>query len=164
MVTKEKTTVTSSGSYRQMRYDNMLFPGVEVPPPSFLDQVPPFDLSALVPYDPRLLANWPAQLYNLDVEVVVEDAYEAMIALARQQDDPLKGTMMMIIRPILSCFSATTTRSLQVSSTTYQLVLLPVWVALLQYKEGHSLALVNGQTGKVVSGLALPDDSKGDAR
>lgn len=67
---------------------------------------------------------------------------------------------MMIIRPILSRFSATTTRSLQVSSMTYQLVLLLVWVAPSQSKDGCSLALVNGQTGKVVSGLMLPGDSK----
>jgi hypothetical protein len=107
------------------------------------------------------LADWPTQLYNLDVEVVVEDAYVAMLALARRQDDPLKGTVMMVVRPILSCFSATTTRSLQVSGTTYQLVLLPVWVAVLQTKEGRGLALANGQTGKVVSGLVLPGDPKG---
>ena len=49
-------------------------------------------------------------------------------------------------------------RSFQVICTAYQLVLLPVWVALLQSKDGRSLALVNGQTGKTVMGLTLPDE------
>ncbi len=71
-----------------MTYDNLPFPGVDIPPPSFLDQVPPFDLHALVPYEPRLLADWPAQLYNLDVEVVVEDAYDTMLALTYRQAGP----------------------------------------------------------------------------
>jgi hypothetical protein len=35
---------------------------------------------------------------------------------------------------------------------TYQLVLLPVWVALMQGADRRSLALVNGQTGKVAFG------------
>ncbi len=36
-------------------------------------------------------------------------------------------------------------------------MLLPVWVALLRTKDERSLALVNGQTGKVVLGLVLPE-------
>jgi hypothetical protein len=50
-------------------------------------------------------------------------------------------------------------RSFQVSGVTYQLILLPVWVAVLRNRKGHSLALVNGQTGKVISSLVLPGGS-----
>ena len=50
-------------------------------------------------------------------------------------------------------------RSFQVSGVTYQLVSLPVWVAGLQDRKGRSLALVNGQTGKGVSGFVLPSGS-----
>ena len=49
--------------------------------------------------------------------------------------------------------------SFQASGVTYQLVLLPVWVAVLHDRKGRSLALVNGQTGKGVSGLVLPSGS-----
>jgi len=41
------------------------------------------------------------------------------------------------------------------------LMLLPVWVALLQSEDGHSLALVSGQTGKAVMGLTLPNEEVG---
>jgi hypothetical protein len=43
-------------------------------------------------------------------------------------------------------------RSFQTSGLTYQLVLLPVWVALLQVGDELCPALVNGQTGKVAFG------------
>jgi hypothetical protein len=37
----------------------------------------------------------------------------------------------------------------QVTTVTYQLVLLPVWVALAQRDREQRLVLVNGQTGQV---------------
>ena len=41
-------------------------------------------------------------------------------------------------------------RMFQVTTVTYQLVLLPVWVGLAQREHERRLVLVNGQTGKVV--------------
>lgn len=151
-LSKDGTQTASSGPDHRMTYDNMPFPGVDVPPPSFLDQVHPFDLNRLVPYESRLLADWPAQLYNLDVEVVVEDAYDTMLVLGRRRAGPPVKVAVSWNSPAPS----ETRRSFQVSNVTYQLVLLPVWVVLLRTKDERSLALVNGQTGKVVLGLVLP--------
>jgi hypothetical protein len=135
---------------RHLRYDNLVFPGVDVPPVSSLDQVPPYDLGALVPYTPHLLADWPAQLTNLDVELVAEDAYDAMVALAAHQAGaPIEHGS----KPTPD---ARAIRTMQVSRTTYQLVLLPLWLGLLRSRIGPGLALVNGQTGKVILGLILP--------
>ena len=39
-------------------------------------------------------------------------------------------------------------RTFQVTTVTYQLVLLPVWVALVQREEKRRLAVINAQTGK----------------
>jgi hypothetical protein len=75
---------------------------------------------------------------------VVEDACDLMIALARQR------VRTPTVSPLQDLH-----RTFQVSSVTYQLVLLPVWVALLQSEDEHSLALVNGQSGKVAFGPAL---------
>jgi hypothetical protein len=38
-------------------------------------------------------------------------------------------------------------RTLQVSQTTYQLVLLPLWIAAVRSRAGNSTAWINGQTG-----------------
>ena len=140
-------------------YNNICFPAVDVPPPSLLDELPPFHLYRLVSFRADLLADWPAQLPNLDVEVVAEDAHDAMLALARKQSGlPVKVQISWDgdgDKPTPSQAA----RSFQVCGVTYQLVLIPVWVAVLQDRKGRGLALVNGQTGKVVSGLVLPAGS-----
>ena len=46
-------------------------------------------------------------------------------------------------------------RTFQVSQVTYQLVLLPVWMAILESRRGRSLALANGQTGAAALGSLL---------
>ena len=129
-------------------FDNLLFSGADVPPPPLVKRLFPFNLDAMVPYEPHLLADWPAKLYNLDVEMVAENAYDTMIAMARQRAGPLTA-------PEPSSEVIHLRRSFQVSNATYQLVLLPVWVALVQHKDKHSLVLVNGQTGKVAFGPRL---------
>ena len=47
-------------------------------------------------------------------------------------------------------------RTLQVSQTTYQLVLLPVWIAVLHSPTGRSMAWINGQTGTVLLSFIEP--------
>jgi len=94
-------------------------------------------------YEPQLLADWPAQLYSLDVEGVAEQARDAMMALARREAR----------RPVFQKEKTPAPHSLlstfQVSTLTYQLVLLPLWIAPTRYRGERCLVLVNGQTGKV---------------
>lgn len=124
--------------------DNLLIPAVDAPEPSLLERVHPFDMSGLIPYEEVLIADWPARLYNLDVEMVVDDVHDAMITLARQRrgGGPRTGSLdphhFTRVSPLV-----------QVSGTTYQLILLPVWVAVLETRDERGLVLVNGQTGKV---------------
>jgi len=134
-----------------MMFDNLLFSGVLVPAPSFLRRIFPFELHTLVPYEPRLLADWPAVLYHRDVDVVAEEACEAMIRLARRRAYPPVA--------VKSSDHEHVQRTFRVTSVAYQLVLLPVWVALLQApdKGKRRLGLVNGQTGDAAFGPALLD-------
>jgi DNA-directed RNA polymerase subunit RPC12/RpoP len=134
----------SDGDPERQTFYNLIFPGVNLPPPSYLDQITPFNLSAIVPYSPRLLADWAAQLYNQDVEIVVEDVYDALLAMASTRAGP----------PIVTDDSPTdgarALRTLQVSDTTYQLLLLPIWISNYSFRDQSGLALVNGQSGQVV--------------
>jgi hypothetical protein len=134
-----------------MMFDNLLFSGVLAPAPSFLRRVFPFELDTMVPYEPRLLADWPAVLYHRDVDVVARDACEKMIGLARRRACPAVA--------VESSDCEHVQRTFRVTSVAYQLVLLPVWVALLQApdKGRQRLGLVNGQTGDVAFGPALID-------
>ena len=123
-----------------LMFDNLLFSAMDFPPPQLLDRVLPFDLKLLVPFEPHLLANWPAALYHVDVEAAVEQAYDVMLNRALWQAGP--RAVSEAANP------AQLRRTFQVTSATYQLVLLPVWLAVVQ-RDDRRLALVNGQTGKV---------------
>jgi DNA-directed RNA polymerase subunit RPC12/RpoP len=140
----------SDGQPERQTFYNLLFPGVNLPPPSFLDQITPFNLSTLIPYSPRLLADWAAQLYNQDVEIVVEDVYDALLALASSRAGP------PIVTDETPPEGARAVRTLQVSNTTYQLLLVPIWISNFSLGDKSGLALVNGQSGQVVMGMTLP--------
>lgn len=144
----------STGPLTHTPWRNLMLPAVAVPLPSLLDQLGPFRSDALVPYEARLLADWPVQLYDLNVEVVAEDAYMTMMALTRRTLGPPPITIATESRP-----GPSRVRTLQVSQVTYQLVLLPVWAVLLEAEGGRRLALINGQTGKVILGALLPGDA-----
>jgi predicted RNA-binding Zn-ribbon protein involved in translation (DUF1610 family) len=130
-----------------MMFDNLLFSAMDFSPPQLLRRILPFDLGALVPYEPRLLADRSAVLYQRDVEVVVEDAYNVMLAMA----------VGRARRPVASLTTdhAELRRAFQVTSATHQLVLLPVWVAQVRREDLRRLAMVNGQTGKVTVSAPL---------
>jgi hypothetical protein len=135
---------------RTLAYNKLVFAAVRTPPPSFLDQVLSLELGAVVPYEPRLLADWPAQVYTEDVEATAEDAHDAMLALAQRDAGP---PLLTNVHPPPG---ARALRILQLSSVSYQLLLLPVWMVSIESEgESHS-ALVNGQTGQVAAGLVRP--------
>jgi DNA-directed RNA polymerase subunit RPC12/RpoP len=139
----------SSEHEHQVRFDDLLFPAVDAPPPSVLDRVGPFRLWKLAPYEPHVLADWPAQLYNLDVELVVEDAYDTMLALAHRRSGPPVSVEVVKGDSGKRSGVGGTMRTLQVSQVTYRLVLVPLWVAPFRHKGERCLGLVNGQTGSV---------------
>ena len=130
-----------------MVFDNMVFSAMEFPPPWMLKKVLPYELGALVPYEPRLLASWPAALYDRDVEVAVRDAYNAMLSAAVWR----KRSVVVAQASDL----AQLRRTFQITTVTYQLVLLPVWVAFAQREQDQRLVLVNGQTGQVAFSSSL---------
>ncbi len=151
----QSIVTTSKESLGLSTFENLIFPASDVPPPALVSRIYPFELQALVPYDPRFLASWPARLYNRDVELVSEAARNSMAGLARQQT--------ALTLPPVSTRQRSASRerfgvpdtgnmpqiSYQVVGTTYQLILLPVWLARLEGEDGISLALVNGQSGQV---------------
>jgi transcription elongation factor Elf1 len=122
-------------------FDNLLCSAMDFPPPWLLKQILPFELAAVVPYEPRLLANWPAALYNRDVEAVVGEVYNEMLAEAVRRKKSLVFAQASDLAELRRMF--------QVTAVSYQLVLLPIWVAQAQRGHERRLVLVNGQSGRV---------------
>ena len=104
------------------------------------NQLEPFDLASCLPFDPALLAGWPAELPTVD-RTVARD-------IANQE---LADREFMAIRHFLpgdEVSALTNQTSIEVGDL--DLVLFPVWVATYPYKNDVLRLLVNGQTGEVI--------------
>ncbi|MBC7810406.1 MAG: hypothetical protein H7175_04630 [Burkholderiales bacterium] len=100
-----------------------------------------WDMSVMQPYTPQLLAKFPAQLYSIDFDKAALDAHSVINHEMRARHSMTYGENVSV-----TVFSA-------IRQMTFQLALLPVWVATLIEVDGDTrTALVNGQSGKVALG------------
>ncbi|MFN2226690.1 MAG: hypothetical protein ACK2UY_10290, partial [Anaerolineae bacterium] len=160
---RQDWATTSKETLGLTSHENLLFPAVGMPALSQLARIYPFDLGALVPYEPHLLADWPARIYSQDVELVSEAARAAMINLARKRTEltarsPSRDSQARLGRRITTLDEAATRQVYyQAVGTAYQLVLLPIWLARLEDDGQPSLGLVNGQNGRATLGAGRLD-------
>ena len=101
----------------------------------------PFDLGRAHRYDARLLSGWEAEVPSRPRGEVDADAQGRMHALAKRrlQSRGLPGDHRRVRK-----FNA------DVSVTSAELALLPVWIASYRYRGRVWRLLVNGQTGRCV--------------
>ncbi len=109
----------------------------------FIHLLPTFDLKAMLPYDPRYLVDWPAELYDIPMAEASLDARSQGYAI-------LKRDMEMKLAPVHLVSSS----SAQLTVESFELDLLPVWVSEIQTQASAEepgdpprLILINGQTG-----------------
>jgi hypothetical protein len=104
------------------------------------EEVSHFTLAALTPYDPRYLAGWPAETYQVSLADASLVARQKTLARARQRLasrwDGLQGFEIGM-------------HSLAVES--FKLILLPLWIARYRGEGQPFTVIVNGQTGAVRS-------------
>jgi len=100
----------------------------------------PFDLGALRPFEPALVAGWIAELPTVDREDAALTAAEELQALEAAR----------IRRFLPGDEVGQVDNSTHLDGVDVRLALLPAWMATLSH-EGRALRfLVNGQTGEVV--------------
>jgi DNA-directed RNA polymerase subunit RPC12/RpoP len=131
--------------YQTMRIpDGMTdIPVCAVKSPPLTRDLGEYDTSARVPYNAKLLATYPAALYDLDFEEASLAARGVISQHMRERHGQSKADNITV-----NIFSS-------VLQMTFTLALLPVWIATLYERDGDlRTALVNGQTGKVVLGKA----------
>jgi DNA-directed RNA polymerase subunit RPC12/RpoP len=98
-----------------------------------------FDWRSQVPYQPGLLASWPAETYQVSLDAAIVTARKDAIALIRLEvregvDGDVEDLEMHCARVVADAF---------------QLILVPLWIADV-VQEGKGLpAFVNGQSGAV---------------
>lgn len=104
-----------------------------------IQRIFPFRLREMVNYDPRLMINWEAELYDLEVNQGYKIAERIMDSRIRQMCSAQLG--------------GDTQRNLNISSNkqnqTFKHVVLPLWICSYMYQNKVYHFFINGQTGKV---------------
>jgi Zn finger protein HypA/HybF involved in hydrogenase expression len=98
--------------------------------------LPTFELHGILPYDPRYLANWAAEVYSVPLA-------EASLDARSQAYTRLKSSLP---REIASLHNLKTS-SARLFIESFKLVLLPVWMAEIPLNDCLELVLINGQNG-----------------
>jgi len=133
---------------REERFTDAIFhleiPGLKPLPKKMAHQMADYAFGAVVPYDPQLLAKYPAALYDVD--------FDAASLSARGE---ASQTMRAKHRSTSYDDDKAVSVSTSIQSMTFSLLLLPVYSITLKERDGDMRpALVNGQTGKVALGKA----------
>ena len=116
----------------------------------FLRLIPTFELTDVKPYDPRFLADWPAEVYDIPMAEASLDARKQ--AYAKYKEDlPYKVNATRIVH----------SSSASMAIESFKLVLLPVWMTELPFGGREHLVLINGQNGVVASDLPDKKAKKG---
>lgn len=103
----------------------------------------PFQLSKLIPYDPRALAGFVAERYSIGLK-------EGWVIAQSSIRSKLRSNINDYVKHHWSCDRVSNIRfSTIYSNITYKYILVPVWVSSFKYKEKSYQFTVNGQTGKV---------------
>lgn len=113
--------------------------------------LPTFELQATRPYDPRYLANWAAEVYDVPM---ADASLEARSRAYSQLKSRLPGDIASLYN------LKTSSASLTIES--FKLVLVPAWITEVAFHSQSSLVLINGQNGIVQADI--PSQSKPKAK
>ncbi|MBI5943902.1 MAG: hypothetical protein HY864_06005 [Chloroflexi bacterium] len=119
----------------------------------FVKLIGAFDMKTIKPYDPRFLANWPAEIYDVPMADASLDARSQ--AYARYKDK---------LPHLLNGLNIVHTSSQNLAVESFKLNLLPVWMTELPFDGREHLVLINGQSGVVASDIpdkAQQEESEG---
>ena len=128
--------------------DDYPIPASRKPSSVFLELIPSFDLKGLKPYDPRFLASWPAEIYDIPMADASLDARSMAYKKVKNELPYLIDNVKIV-----------NTSSAKIMVESFKLNLLPVWMTELPFEGREHLVLINGQSGKVESDI---DDGKED--
>ncbi len=120
--------------------DDLPLPASRKPSAVFLKLIPTFDMKSIKPYDPRFLASWPAEIYDVPMADASLDARSQAYKKYKQQLPQLVNNANIV-----------NTSSANLLVESFKLNLLPVWMTELPFNGRIHLVLINGQNGVVQS-------------
>jgi hypothetical protein len=144
LIQQEKMFGEGSPAIRQVRDEFAVHLGGVVVPASrklakpLSQLLATFDLGSLHEYDPRYLADWAAEVYDISVGDASLDARSQAYQRLKPQ-----------LQASLDSIHLISTSSAGMTVESFRLVLLPVWLGVIRYKGNDETLLVNGQNGSV---------------
>ncbi|HVM71288.1 MAG TPA: hypothetical protein VMT91_05980 [Anaerolineales bacterium] len=102
--------------------------------------LPEFDLAHATAYDPRFLAGWMADVYDLPMAEASLDARQVAVEHVRSTISLEQGLVENL---------SYTTAGIMVSG--FRLILVPAWVTEIKFQDRSWRVLINGRTGSVHS-------------
>jgi hypothetical protein len=99
-------------------------------------------MRSIKPYDPRFLASWPAEIYDVPMADASLDARGQAYAKYKRE-----------LPYLISNLNIVHTSSANLMIESFKLNLLPVWMTELPFDGREHLVLINGQSGVVLSDI-----------
>jgi DNA-directed RNA polymerase subunit M/transcription elongation factor TFIIS len=123
----------------QRAFDDILVTASRALPEKYLNQLEPWDLPNLVPFDNRYLSGFKAEVSQVDIKAGFEEAKQVMAAVIRQDVQRDIGGDEQRVHAVQTQFSL----------MTYKYILLPVWLSIYRYGNKIYRFVVNARTGEV---------------
>jgi len=123
--------------------DDFPLPASRKPSSVFVRLIPTFELRTLKPYDPRFLASWPAEIYDVSMASASLDARSQVYKKYQREIPYTFGMNKRIVH----------STSANMTIESFKLNLLPVWMTEIPFDGREHLVLINGQNGVVFSDI-----------
>jgi len=120
-------------------FDDVLVGASKSLPRQIIDQLEPWDLANLIPYDESYLSGFTSEYYQVNLDRGFDEAKHKM-------DNVIYRDIAFDIGGDQQRIDQFNTRH---SNTTFKHCLLPVWSAAFRYREKAYRFVINGRTGKV---------------
>ena len=127
-----------SGRVRRW-FDDVLVLGSKALPKPFADNLAPWDLHAILPYQPEFLAGFRSEAYTVDLREGFSEARAVMDLIIRRD----------VRYDIGGDHQQVDNLDTEFGEVTFKHILLPLWIAAYRYRGKTYRFIVNGRSGKV---------------
>jgi ribosomal protein S27E len=134
-----RTRWTPVSGHVEVGFDDILIPATKAVVRQRLDELEPWDLDQLKPYEPGYLAGFQAQRYQVDLPAGLAHAQEVMAGTIRDAVDRDIGGDEQRIHSVDTSYQ----------NETFKHLLLPVWIGAYRFREKVYQVAVNARTGEV---------------
>ncbi|MBL69391.1 MAG: hypothetical protein CMO74_13260 [Verrucomicrobiales bacterium] len=122
-----------------VNFDDILIPASDTLPRKYVDELEPWDLPKLTPYNDAYLSGFQSESYSTDLRAGFNSAKEKM---EPEIDGKIRWDIGGDEQRILS-------KTTYYHDITFKYILLPVWISAYRFKNRTFQFLVNARTGEV---------------